>query len=270
MQGRDEAAARQELVQAKQALSDLTKMPEASQLQGEARTGVIEIINSFNALVTAESNWHDRYKAVEQQLARVLGSDGSATASTATEAGSVGTSGSTSASSADLPAPIRSKLVEFRQHLQAFGKAAGAPEASASGSTSGSPSQPPATSSSSPSTGSTETQQGAAGQSSATAETFQQHLDAMSDLLQQALSGAPAAGSTSGTGSEPSTTAGTSGSSSTTGSSSSAAGQPGSSSSASSASSPPAGSVIVDRATLDQLQSHLQRLRQLARQRGIE
>jgi hypothetical protein len=36
-QGRDEAAARQELVQAKQALMDLTKLPEASQLQGEAR-----------------------------------------------------------------------------------------------------------------------------------------------------------------------------------------------------------------------------------------
>ncbi len=113
-------------MQAKQALMDLTKLPEASQLQGEARNGVIQIINSFNSLVTADTNWYDRYQDVQQQLTRILGSDVSgSSASSGAESGSVGTSG---AASNDVPPAIRSKLVEFRQHLSAFGKAAGAPD----------------------------------------------------------------------------------------------------------------------------------------------
>jgi hypothetical protein len=259
-QGRDEAAARQELVQAKQTLMDLTKLPETQQLQGEARNGVIQIINSFNSLVTADANWYDRYQEVQQQLSRILGdSAASGTATSGTESGSVGTSGS---SSADMPAAVRSKLVEFRQHLEAFGKAAGAPAnaaAAGSSSTAGSASAASAQSA----TGTTTSQSTAASTqepssvTSAAGETFQQHFDAIADLVQQALGSAPAPSGSTTTGTTGSSTTG----SSTTGSSTTAS-QAGATS--------PAATVTVDRAALEQIQSHLQRLRQLARQRGIQ
>jgi hypothetical protein len=278
-QGRDEAAARQQLVQAKQALMDLTKLPEASQLQGDARTGVIQIINSFNSLVTAENNWYDRYQDVHQQLGHILNNDVSGSGAASGQAGAVGTSGSSAAS---LPAPVRDKLVEFQQHLDAFAKAAGAPDnAAAPGSGSGltSSSAPGvagstgSSSSSSPQSAASSSQgtasQGTTGSSSAqgavtsaAGETFQQHFDAINDLVQQALSGSPSPGSsaagTSGSSSSGTSTSGTSGSS-TSGTS---AGQQGTAASA--------GAVSVDRATLEQIQSHLQRLRQLARERGIQ
>lgn len=269
-QGRDEEAARQELVQAKQSLMDLTKLPEASQLQGDARTGVIQVINGFNSLVTTDTNWYDHYKEVQQQLARVLGSDvsGSGAASGA-ESGSVATSGTTTT---DVPAPVRDKLIEFRQHLVAFGKAAGAPgsaDAAGTGSTADSPASTSGMSGTSSASGQSSTASGSgqgttgtgtqgtttgtAGMTSASGETFQQHFDAIGDLLQQALGSPPAP--TSGS---------TAGSSSTTGTTGTT-GQEGSSATSSSS-----GSVPVDRATLEQIQSHLQRLRQLARQRGIQ
>jgi hypothetical protein len=101
---------------------------------------------------------------------------------------------------------------------------------------------------------------------SASGETFQQHFDAIADLVQQAMGSSPTSGSSS-------TTAGTSGTSgsttsgSTTGISTTGTtgGQAGTSSATSST-----GAVTVDRATLEQIQSHLQRLRQLARERGIQ
>jgi hypothetical protein len=95
----------------------------------------------------------------------------------------------------------------------------------------------------------------------ASGETFQQHLDAIADLVQQALGSSPSSSSGSTTGTS-GTTGSTSGSTSTSGS---ATGQTGTSSATSSS-----GSVPVDRATLEQIQSHLQRLRELARQRGIQ
>jgi len=222
-QGRDEAGARQELVQAKEALTELTKLPEASQLQGEARNGVIQIINSFNALVTADTNWYDRYQEVQQHLTRVLGSD--VAGSAASESGSVGTSGSTPT---EMPAAVRTKLVEFRQRLSAFGKAAGAPDHPAAA----------GTGSSAGTTGSTTSPQSDP-KAPASGETVQQHVDAIADLVQKALNSSPApAGST---------TTGTSGTAGAT----------------------PAATVTVERATLEKIQSHVQRLRQLAGERGI-
>lgn len=283
-QGRDEAAAKQELVQAKQALMDLTKLPEASQLQGEARNGVIQIINSFNSLVTADTNWYDRYQDVQQQLTRILGSDVSgSSASSGAESGSVGTSG---AASNDVPPAIRSKLVEFRQHLSAFGKAAGAPDngaaagtgstAASSGSGTGMTSSSGQSTSGSGSQGTSGTQattsstQGTSGtMTSAAGETFQQHFDAIADLVQQAMGNSPTSSSstTAGTsGTSGSTTSGSTTGSGTTGGTAGTSGSQAGTSSATSAT----GAVTVDRATLEQIQSHLQRLRQLARERGIQ
>jgi len=130
----DQSAARQHLSEARRVLSEVTQLPAAAQLQGEARTQVAQLITNFNALITAQSDWKDKYNAVEQSLHTLIGpSAGSAVAGTA---GSIatpmppptGTSGTTSAAGATMtvdPA-IKAKLEEFRKHLTAFNAAAGA------------------------------------------------------------------------------------------------------------------------------------------------
>jgi hypothetical protein len=271
-QGRDEAAARQALMQAKDALTEVTTMPEAAKLQGQARTQVVEVINGFNALLTAEANWFEKYQDVERSLTQVLGPQDSATGTSGSgEATGTGTSGSatgTTASSSDMPAPIRAKLALFRQRLTEFARAAGAP---AAGGTASSMSGATGTSGSTTS-GSTSTQSGTTGAQSATGtgttgsqsatgstsgETLEQHIDAISDLIQQALSQSAA-----------SATAGTTGTSGTTGSGSTTTG---SGTTGTTGTTPTAiGSVTMDRATVDQIQSHLQRLRELARTKGIK
>ena len=57
-QGQQGAAARARLLEARETLAELAKMPEAAQLQGQARNDVSQAINSFNALLTAESSWY--------------------------------------------------------------------------------------------------------------------------------------------------------------------------------------------------------------------
>jgi hypothetical protein len=49
--------ARSHLAEARRVLSEVTTMPQAAQLQGEARTQVSQLITNFNALITAQSNW---------------------------------------------------------------------------------------------------------------------------------------------------------------------------------------------------------------------
>src|SRR5215813_8270423 len=53
----DANAAKQRLSEARDSLSQLTSMPEAGKLQGEARTKVSELISNFNALITTQSDW---------------------------------------------------------------------------------------------------------------------------------------------------------------------------------------------------------------------
>src|SRR3954469_5322632 len=131
----DQAAAKQHLTEARDSLSQLTSLPEAAKLQGEARNQVSQLISNFNELITAQSNWHASYDKVDANLTSLLGPDSSdpsaasgttgavgtsGTAGAAGISGTAGTTGNTAAANANVtvdPA-IRAKLVEFRTHLK--------------------------------------------------------------------------------------------------------------------------------------------------------
>jgi len=127
----DQAAAKQHLTEARESLSQLTSLPEAAKLQGDARTQVSQLISNFNELITTQTNWRAAYAKVDTNLTALLGADPSNAANNpqpTTAAGSnpVGTSGTTPAAGvAGLDPAIRAKLVDFRTHLNAFEKAAG-------------------------------------------------------------------------------------------------------------------------------------------------
>lgn len=149
----DQAAAKQHLSEARDSLSALTTMPEAAKLQGEARSGVSQLISDFNELITTQLNWRDSDQKVEADLNKLLGPDnGEASPAPATPAGTMGTSGSAAtgttgatppagaaagqqpsaaAGSVQLDPAIRAKLVEFRSHLKQFEQAAGGSGANA-------------------------------------------------------------------------------------------------------------------------------------------
>jgi len=138
----DAAAAKQHLTEARDALSQMTSMPEAAKLQGEARTKISELISNFNALITTQNDWRSAYGKVNDSLTALLGPDsdqsqsgaaasGTAAVGTAGTTGTgatapTGTSGTAAASgSVNLDPALRAKLVEFRTHLKEFEKAAG-------------------------------------------------------------------------------------------------------------------------------------------------
>ena len=128
----DATASKQHLSAARDTLSQLTSMPEAARLQGDARTQVSQVISSFNELITTQSDWRAAYAKVDAGLTAVLGPDAPEPAprdapSTGVT-GAVGTSGSAAAT---LDPAIRAKLVEFRAHLKAFEKSAGGSESGA-------------------------------------------------------------------------------------------------------------------------------------------
>ena len=128
----DADAARRSLMAARESLSQLTQLPAASQLTGDARAQVAQLISNFNELITTQSNWRASYDKVNGNLTTLIGADntdaeavgGAATTATgATQApGAVGTSG---AATVELDPAIRAKLVEFRHNLSEFQKASG-------------------------------------------------------------------------------------------------------------------------------------------------
>ena len=257
----DTNAARQHLTEARQSLADMTALPQAQQLQGEARNQVSQLISQFNQLITTQTEWRASYDQVNATLSTLLGTSSAASTSTSTQ-GAVGTSGSAGASgSITLDPAIRAKLEEFRTHLQAFYTAAGG-EAAASGSTSatgsmsstgsttatGSTGAPGSTSST---MGATETS--GAMSSTAAAGDVESHIAAIERILDQARSSAGASagvsGSTSSTGST-----GTTGSAGT-GSAGMTGGVAGKAS----------GSVTLTQEQIDQIRMHLQAIRSAAK-----
>jgi hypothetical protein len=118
----NQQAAKQHLTEARNALSEMTQLPAASQLTGEARTQVSELITNFNELITTPTAWKTSYAKVQANLNALIGSattDESAARTTGTE-GAVGTSGTVAVDPA-----IKAKLIEFRAHLDKFEQAAG-------------------------------------------------------------------------------------------------------------------------------------------------
>jgi len=125
----DAAASKRHLSAARDTLSQLTSMPEAARIQGDARTQVSQIISNFNELITTQSEWRSVYAKVDTGLTAVLGPDAPEPAPPASGVtGAVGTAGSAAAS---LDPAVRAKLVEFRAHLKEFERAAGGASAGA-------------------------------------------------------------------------------------------------------------------------------------------
>jgi hypothetical protein len=126
-------------------LSELTQLPAAGQLQGEMRNQVAQLINSFNELITTQSDWKASYAKVDSTLDALLATPPAPIADDANRptgtAGAVGTSGTKSAS---LDPTIRAKLVKLRAELNEFEKAAGAPDSAATPSPSAAPATPSA------------------------------------------------------------------------------------------------------------------------------
>jgi hypothetical protein len=153
--GADQEAVRQHLSAAREALAELTKLPAASQLQGDQRQQVAKLISDFNAFATATTDWRPKYDTIDTELDQILGLDGSAAASgsasgatpapgasgsagastgttadasagtSTTSSGAVGTSGSGGAGALDPT--IMAKLQEVRKHLDGFEEASGDP-----------------------------------------------------------------------------------------------------------------------------------------------
>lgn len=116
-------AARRHLSAARDTLSQLTQLPAASQLTGDARTQVSQLITNFNELITTNVDWRASFAKVTANLTALIGdqkADESAAAPAAGTPGAVGTSGTVA-----LDPTIRAKLAEFRAHLIEFEQAAG-------------------------------------------------------------------------------------------------------------------------------------------------
>jgi hypothetical protein len=119
----DADAAHRALTTARDTLSQLTQLPAAAQLTGEARTQVAQLISNFNELITTQSDWKASYAKVNANLTALLGPDSpdaAAAAPATATAGAVGTAGTT-----ELDPALRAKLVELRKTLVEFQKASG-------------------------------------------------------------------------------------------------------------------------------------------------
>jgi hypothetical protein len=164
----DEEGARRALTAARDSLSQMTQLPAAAQLTGEARSQVAQLISNFNELITTQVQWRASYAKVAANLNALLGPDntdaeaaggaatmagsaGTAAAPGSSTAGAAGTSGSstpaqpgtagasatgapsgavgtTGATAIQIDPAIRAKLIELRQNLTAFEKASGGAE----------------------------------------------------------------------------------------------------------------------------------------------
>jgi hypothetical protein len=144
-------AAKQHLTAARDSLSQLTQLPAASQLSGDARTQISQLITNFNELISSKTDWQAAYAKVEANLTAILGpSTPSDPARPSGTPGAVGTTGT----AATVDPSIRAKLVEFRSHLDQFEKAAKGAEPNEAAATpsptppaspTAPPSQPPST-----------------------------------------------------------------------------------------------------------------------------
>ena len=124
--------AHRHLVAARDSLSQLTQLPAAAQLSGEARTQISQLISNFNELIGNPPDWRVSYKKVDANLTALIGPDntdaeaqgGAPTTNTGATAapGAVGTTGT---ATIELDPGIRAKLVDFRRSLSQFEKAAG-------------------------------------------------------------------------------------------------------------------------------------------------
>jgi hypothetical protein len=122
----DPEGAKRHLTAARDTLGQLTGLSGAAQVQGDARTQLSQLITNFNELITTNENWRSSYDKVKANVVALLGPE---TPESSQPPVAVGTSGTAAAT---LDPAVRAKLVEFRNHLTQFEKAAGADKPAAS------------------------------------------------------------------------------------------------------------------------------------------
>jgi len=144
----DPETVKRHLTAARNSLSQLTQLPQAAQLTGDARAQVAQLISNFNELITTNTNWRASFDKVQANLTSLIGDQKAATTAESAAAAAappaaqpatppaaqpetppaappagapeaVGTSGTMT-----IDPAIRQKLVEFRAHLAEFEKAA--------------------------------------------------------------------------------------------------------------------------------------------------
>ena len=128
----DEEAAKRHLTAARDSLAQLTQLPAAAQLSGDARTQVSQLITNFNELITSKSDWRAAYDKVNANVMALLGAESAQAETPAPPTGTPGAVGTAGTTPSALDPAIRGKLVEFRSHLMQFEKAAGTSPASGS------------------------------------------------------------------------------------------------------------------------------------------
>ncbi len=184
----DEQVARKHLTEARNTLSEMTQLPAAAQLSGDARTQVSQLISNFNELITTQTDWHASYAKVTANLTALLGPDTGATdpSSGSGTAGAVGTSGT---ATPNIDPAIRGKLVELRKNLAEFERVAsgGGASSSSAAASSASPASASSSSSAAPSS---------ASPSSATPSSTTTSASTPSTTAATSSSSDPAAGST--------------------------------------------------------------------------
>jgi hypothetical protein len=123
--------ARQHLTAARKSLEELTKLPAATQLQGEQRTMITQFISDFNSFATASTDWRGKYLTVDKSLDKMLNTESSPAAAPAPadKPETTGTAGTAEAAPAGggIDPTIIEKLREVRTHLDAFEQASGDP-----------------------------------------------------------------------------------------------------------------------------------------------
>lgn len=126
-------AAKVHLTAARNTLSQLTQLPAASQLQGDARTQIAQLINNFNEMITTRADWRASHKKVEGNLDALLNAAPTPDEPPPAAVGTTGSAGATgmAGAKASIDPQIRSKLMEFRSHLDRFEQSAGGAAASA-------------------------------------------------------------------------------------------------------------------------------------------
>ena len=130
-QRRDPEGAKRYLTAARDTLGQLTQLSGAAKVEGDARTQITALITNFNELISTNENWRSSYDKVNANVVALLGPETPEPAQPPAAGApvAVGTSGTAAAT---LDPAVRAKLVEFRNHLTQFEKAAGADTPSAS------------------------------------------------------------------------------------------------------------------------------------------
>ena len=126
--GRDQVdanAAKKHLSDARDTLSQVTSMPEAAKLQGDARTQVSQLISNFNELITTQSDWRAAYAKVDANLTTLLGPEAPDQAHRRQRRRRRGRDVGSAARPRRWIPRSSAKLAEFRTHLKVFEQAAG-------------------------------------------------------------------------------------------------------------------------------------------------